>query len=574
MVQIENLTDNHLKLKRKITRAFKIRGLSVQASALDAILNVLRREPARSIDTVLQNVIDEVRDKMMTISSLSTSLQLVVTEEILSEVVAEMSRDADDVTKEALQLLNALDTPRLAYNGMRKQFSLLDEEAEIDKRSIFGDAVHKVDMFLQRYLLVQQRILRQKIFRPKLVTADSRHVAEDGSVTTHKITSIESLLGGNGVRFLLGMIVQIEEGRYYLEDHTTQVPVDLSHASLLTDGFITENCIVLVEGKMIDGILYIHRMGNPIFENRIDAINAIGLQSSDIFNAMSSLSELSKMREQEIKHGKEGMFVILSDVHLDKPQVLSKLDKLFCGFVGMDPLPIFVFMGNFCSKALSVSRNGPKEIIGYYDDLAYIICKYPRIAKNGKIIFIPGPNDPGVAGVMPRPPVPVFFNGSIGSKVSHAIFASNPCRIRYFSKEIVFCRQDILDKLRHNSIINPNQSGNYKNEHTVLSDICMKNSCLVRHAVKTMLDQGHLCPLPLSSCPIYWRYDHVLRLYPPPDALVVGDHIEQYYENYGECDTVNPGPFSVNFSFLVYRPMGDMSSDDIIKSDVEFSQVD
>merc|ERR1712232_895991 len=105
------------------------------------------------------------------------------------------------------------------------------------------------------------------------------------------------------------------------------------------------------------------------------------------------------------------------------PQVLSKLDNLFGGFVALDPLPVFVLMGNFCSRPLSASRNSPKEIMGYYEDFVNIICKYPDIAKNGKIIFVPGPNDPGMAGVMPRPPVPAYFTGTIRSKIPHAIFA-------------------------------------------------------------------------------------------------------------------------------------------------------
>ncbi len=53
----------------------------------------------------------------------------------------------------------------------------------------------------------------------------------------------------------------MEEGKYYLEDPTGQVPLNFSQASLLTDGFVTENCIVLVEGETIDGVLLVHNMG-------------------------------------------------------------------------------------------------------------------------------------------------------------------------------------------------------------------------------------------------------------------------------------------------------------------------
>lgn len=510
---------------------------------------------------------------MITVPPFAASLQLILTEEMLSEVLIGMSHGTHALEKKAFQLLNAFDTPRIAYNELKKQFSLLGNKSETDKRSIFGDALHKVDMLLQRYLLIQQRILRQENFRARLAYTGSHLLGNDGSTSYNKITSVESLLGTSGVRFLLGMIVQVEEGKYYLEDLTTQIPMNLSNTTVLNGGYITENCVVLIEGEIMDGILHVHNISNPTCENRLDAINIIGLQSCDIFNAIPSYSELIKMRALENEHCKEAMFVILSDVHLDNPHVLSKIDKLFCGFVGLVPLPVFVFMGNFCSRALSLSRNGPKEIIGYYDDLAHIICKYPRIAKNGKIIFIPGPDDPGTASVMPRPPIPLFFTVSIRSKVTHAVFASNPCRIRYFSKEFVLCRQDILDKLRYNNIFDLRKNNNYHEDHSSRNGV-YNNKCLVQYAVKTILDQGHLCPLPLSSSPIYWQYDHVLRLYPPPDVLIIGDRNQQYRKSYCKCEIVNPGPFFVDFSFLVYRPVGDFSSGDTAKSCVDFSQID
>lgn len=345
----------------------------------------------------------------------------------------------------------------------------------------------------------------------------------------------------------------MEEGRYYLEDSTAQVPLDLSETLVLTDGFITENCIVLVEGEMVDGTLHVHRMGNPIVESRYDATNTIGLVNSDLFHSISTIAELEKLREQEEQHGPDGMFVIMSDIHLDKPSVLEKLETLLEGFQNMDPLPVFVFMGNFRSTKVA----DPKMMIGSFEELANIICKFPRLQKEGKFVFVPGPNDVGMADILPRPPLPKYFTGALRSKLSHAHFCTNPCRIRYFSKELVFFRQDTVHKLRRQCILKP-RSG----------------EAWVQHTVKTVLDQGHLCPMPLASCPIYWQFDHALRLYPLPDALVMGDCVDQYYENYAECDAINPGPFSSDFSFVVYRPVASVDEEGQTRSDVEFSQIE
>lgn len=550
-------TGSQFQNRRRVARAFKMRGLAVQASALDAVLNVLRRESSTNAPETLHMILDEIKERMMSTPSSSQSSQLVVTKRLLSDVVADMSRDGGDFTDEAVQLLDAFQTPRLSYDTMRKQFTLMTEKSE--SRSLFGEAVHKVDMYAQRYGLIHQRILRQDLFRPKLVTADGRRSEESGA--THILTPVESLLGQSGPKFLLGMIVQVEEGRYYLEDTTAQVPMDLTGAEVLTDGFITENCILLVEGEMVDGILQVHRMGHPIIESRRDATEAIGLQNTDIFKSMASLAELEKMREQEIRHGTDGEFVILSDVHLDNPMVVEKLERMFGVYQELTPLPIFVFMGNFTSKPLITAREGPKMMVAYFEELANLICKYPALAKEGRFIFVPGPNDPGMGGILPRPPIPDYFTASLRSKVPHANFVSNPCRMRYFSREIVFCRQDIVSKLRRNALA---PSVDHDDEDS--------NERPVQHAMKTMLDQCHLSPLPQSFSPICWQYDHALRLYPLPDALIVGDRVKQCYESYADCDAVNPGSFPTDFSFVVYRPVSECDGDEM-KSDVEFSQI-
>ena len=174
---------------------------------------------------------------------------------------------------------------------------------------------------------------------------------------------------------------------------------------------MTENCIVLVWSRArqsVDGVLHVHHLGSPIVENRSDAIiKAIGLQNTDIFNSINSLSELEKLREQEIKHGQEGMFVILSDVYLDSPAVMERIERMLTGYSTFDPLPIFVFMGNFTSRPLS-GGGSTKAMMGYFEDLANVICKFTNIVNDGRFVLVPGPNDPGIGGVLhPEDPSPM-----------------------------------------------------------------------------------------------------------------------------------------------------------------------
>ena len=56
------------------------------------------------------------------------------------------------------------------------------------------------------------------------------------------------------------------------------------------------------------------------------------------------------------------------------------------------------------------------------------------------------------------------------------------------------------------------------------------------------------------------------------EALIVGGRVDKQYKNYEECDTINPGPFSNGFNFMVYRPIGEIQKSQT-KSDVKFSQI-
>ena len=49
--------------------------------------------------------------------------------------------------------------------------------------------------------------------------------------TGSQLTTVDTLLGsGGGSRWLLGMLCEMEEGRFHLEDLNASVPLDLSQA--------------------------------------------------------------------------------------------------------------------------------------------------------------------------------------------------------------------------------------------------------------------------------------------------------------------------------------------------------
>ena len=63
-----------------------------------------------------------------------------------------------------------------------------------------------------------------------------------------------------------------------------------------------------------------------------------------------------------------------------------------------------------------------------------------------------------------------------------------------------------------------------------------------RRLTKTLLDQAHLSPFPISTRPVHWDYASALQLYPLPSALVIADPEAPLFAlNYMGCCVMNPG---------------------------------
>ena len=109
-----------------------------------------------------------------------------------------------------------------------------------------------------------------------------------------------------------------------------------------------------------------------------------------------------QIRELEAQD-EDATFVVLSDVHLDDPTVMKKLEILFEGYDPIAP-KLFILMGNFTLYPVgqgsdSYSIQQYKE---YFDALADLISKHNQLATQSRFVFIPGPNDVGFCGVFPQ----------------------------------------------------------------------------------------------------------------------------------------------------------------------------
>lgn len=138
------------------------------------------------------------------------------------------------------------------------------------------------------------------------------------------------------------------------------------------------------------------------------------------------------------------------------------------------------------------------------------------------VVGTAGPVDIGSNVALPRRPISSDFAKQLEQKVAHVSFASNPCRLRFYTQEIVFFREDLLRKMqRHLAVplVLPGSQaaggGGGDDDDADVPDI-------TEQLVESLLDQAHLCPLPLRARPVHWELDHTLRLFPLPHLVRTG----------------------------------------------------
>jgi DNA polymerase epsilon subunit 2 len=150
------------------------------------------------------------------------------------------------------------------------------------------------------------------------------------------------------------------------------------------------------------------------------------------------------------------MFVVLSDVWLDRESTFTRLRTVFEGFDSLDAIPsMFVLMGDFSSKPFGPTHFGFVEYSKGFDKLAELVREFPRLRQEARWVFVPGPGDPGVTSALPRPPLMPSLTNALRDALPRVTFTSNPARVRYRSQDLVFLREDLQSRMRRNCILPP-----------------------------------------------------------------------------------------------------------------------
>ncbi|XP_035388710.1 DNA polymerase epsilon subunit 2 isoform X1 [Electrophorus electricus] len=510
------------RLKTKVIAGFKMRGLMLRPEASRYLIEVLESVSEVELDDVIERILDAVEKQPLS----SSMIELSVAE----TAVQDCSQSCDETIDNVFNIIGAFDVPRFIYSIERKKFIPISMTSH-PAPSLCGQARDKAELFRERYTILQQRTHRHEIFTPPVIGS-----APDEGRNKFQLKTVEALLGSTaklGEVIVLGMITQLKEGKFFLEDLTGSVQLNLSKAQFHS-GLYTESCFVLAEGWYEDSVFNVSAFGFPPVEPSCTTrayygnVNFFGGPSTTTVKASAKLKQLEEENE-------DAMFVIVSDLWLDSVEVLEKIQTMFSGYSAMPPT-CFIFCGNFSSAPYG--KNQVKSLKELLKALADLICEHPSIHNNSRFVFVPGPEDPGPSTILPRPPLAEHITEEFRHRVPFSVFTTNPCRIQYCSQEMVVIREDLVNKMCRNCVRLPSS-----------------NLDIPNHFVKTILAQGHLTPLPLYVSPVYWSYDYALRVYPVPDLIIFADKYDPFSISNSDCLCINPGSFPRSgFSFKVYYP--------------------
>uniref|UniRef100_A0A0E0PHW5 DNA polymerase II subunit 2 n=1 Tax=Oryza rufipogon TaxID=4529 RepID=A0A0E0PHW5_ORYRU len=433
--------------RRKLQRKFKLRGFTLKVDALEEAAAFLARFPDAE-DDALDLLLDELDKEPLQSSILDRdAVRRVVALLVEADEAVDAASPAATSARSALRVVDSFVVPRFHYDPIKKVFY-----EHTSRLAIHGEAGDKAALYRDRYQVLLQRLARDIYFsKPAFDTV----MTEDDNC---EITSIQSLIGCTGRRWIMGVISQLEERQFYLEDLTGAV----------------------------------NTCGFPPLEDREASLSM--LMGLDFFGGGVIPTEETVRLSTLEKKAMNDMFVILSDVWLDNYE---------------------------------------------FGKLGEMIAARSRLKEHSRFLFIPGPDDAGPSKALPRCALPKYLTEELQKHIPNAIFVSNPCRVKFYTQEIVFFRQDLLYRMRRSCLIPPTTE---------------ETSDPFEHLVATITHQSHLCPLPLTVQPIIWSYDHCLRLYPTPHTIVLGDKSDQKAFKYTGITCFNPGSFANDSTFAAYRP--------------------
>ncbi|GMT24257.1 hypothetical protein PFISCL1PPCAC_15554, partial [Pristionchus fissidentatus] len=505
--------DDRERLKKTVTSTFKIHAYTLKKDALEYVVEKLEGFDKEKRHHWINRFIEGLRKENVngTVVDLNT-LKNVAT-------AVSTSRNGN------VPILNVFDVTAVPRWDLAPDGEMILREG--NDNSVHVD--NATTVLRQRLILVQMRLSRTR---------------ELEGCTVSPIDSLFAADPSNSTIIVLGVLVKIKTDEYHIEDLTGCIPIEISDETTFHAGVFNVGSVMIFEGQWDGRVLVVSAIAllpsHSANETRsyIGNLNFFGGTERTAFRMCPKLSNVAARRTQS-------SLVILSDVNMDKHETRHALFLVLQGFASCAPTA-FILCGEFSSQPLHPEST--QRVEEGFAQLAKMIKQFASAYGGTQFIFVPGMNDAGLGQILPRPPLPMNLQKPLSS-LKNCVFTSNPTRVQLMNQEIVINRNDIVERLCKNSIHVP------ENLDNLGVDIS-----------RTIVSNGHLCPLPPSIQPIVWSLDSSLRLHPLPDLLVLADRFESYTADHKGCIVSNPGPFGrLRYDFHVY--LGDSRK-------VELSSID
>ncbi|CUM66713.1 uncharacterized protein PRCAT00004391001 [Priceomyces carsonii] len=505
--------------------------------------------------------------------------------------------------------------PSFVFDKSRKQFKLV-----LNDNKISANLSSSIKFYSNRYNLILDRCSRNESFqKPSFASISALNTSLNKEGTSSEITLIKNMLGRDGSKFiLLGLLSKNNNDDFIIEDQTDYIELNLSQAFKTQGSFYCTGMFVVVEGiysasggtplsiSYLGGCFHVSNITQPPAERRDISLENYGnidflgisqeLKSSDSY-ALNSITKINKSFKKKLVSLEKTLIenkiiMVGSDCFLDNNKVLEGLNKLFLKLEASledqnDNFLAIVFTGSFTSTPLSSTNSILSDVSNSeiykdnFDNLAKILAGYSNLVRSTKFIFIPGKNDPwqstcSLGGsnldLLPQKSIPKFFMSRLERLIpkGNLILGWNPTRINYLTQEIVFFKDDLVNKLKRNDIIFPseieleNERLDKDQESCIPENINTSEKHLptkirqARKLVKTILDQGTLLPFLKDLKVINPRFDYSLRIEPLPTIIVLNDSsFENFEVTYNGCKVINVtsilnGPRLLNY--VTYTP--------------------
>eukprot|EP00928_Gymnodinium_smaydae_P062396 TRINITY_DN46273_c0_g1_i1.p1 TRINITY_DN46273_c0_g1~~TRINITY_DN46273_c0_g1_i1.p1 ORF type:complete len:573 (+),score=134.88 TRINITY_DN46273_c0_g1_i1:61-1719(+) len=537
-------------MQRAWLREFNALGLQLrpQAAKLAASFLESSEEPDRYAEVMVEQTKEYFKAKQGTVAPIIDveviQNVIICMEKASREAAEDTTVDMQEVMRQNIETMDLGDGVEV-YSALTdvKPFELHAASRRwiqcLETPTLFPSCGAKAKMFIDRYMLLWQRLLLEGELVPEALAKDNALLPNQ-----RILTPVESLVGNPGRKLTFGLLSREHDSagfrRWTIEDLHRSYPAEIlmeASSQLITDG-----SFVLAEGELIDGVFRIAQVMVPgaVPRNVTKDKDEVPVQ---VFGGALSEDQIKTLTHHESTLD-DPLIVTLSEVHLDNSRTIEKLQDLFQGYEETDPPVAYVFMGSFSSTAFSATKDGIRAYRDGFERLKFRMRSLTRhLERRTRFIFVPGPNDPGAAA-LPRAPLADYLTSDLAKEIPGVIMATNPCRFRYFSKELVFFRHDVLRLLRrHEAVPLRGPDG------ATASPVHVREEM-----VRLLLDQAHLVPLPLEESNILWSFDHTLRLYPLPHAVHIGGVSQPFEIVYQDCCVCSVGPFHRDATFHAYRP--------------------